>query len=166
MRWSRAGYLTLLAASLLWTGGFFAAPLLHGSGHDDIAIFSRLFYAPVCHQDAARSFMLLDWPLSVCHRCSSIYLAFTVVLLAYPLLRRRHFFVSLPLSRLAIFMLPMLLDYVLDVLGVWNNGALSRALSGSIAGAGLAVFTIPAWMEAWTARRHHHDEDHREVQNE
>lgn len=57
----------------------------------------------------------------------------------------------------------MLLDYVLDVLGMWNNGAISRSVSGSIAGAGLALFTIPAWMEAWTARKRHHDEEYTEV---
>lgn len=163
MRWSRPAYLIFLAAALLWTGGFFLAPLLHAGGHDEIAIFGRLFYAPVCHQDAARSFYLEGWPLSVCHRCSSIYIAFTAVLAAYPWLRRFTFFVSLPLSRLAIFIVPMLLDYMLDVAGVWTNGALSRSISGAVAGAGLAVFTVPAWMELWTARSRHHHDDHREV---
>ncbi len=163
MRWSTTAYVLLLAAALSWNAGFFAAPLLHGAGYDEVAIFGRLFYAPVCHQDAARSFALFGWPLSVCHRCSAIYLSFTAVLLMYPFLRRRPFFVSLPLSRLAIFILPMLLDYVLDVFGLWNNSALSRAVSGSIAGAGLALFTVPAWMEVWTLRKRHHDEDHKEV---
>ena len=163
MRWSATGYLILLAAALLWNIGFFAAPLLHGAGHDEIAIFGRMIYAPVCHQDAARSFALFGWPLSVCHRCSAIYLSFTAMLLLFPLLRHRPFFVSLPLSRLAIFILPMLLDYVLDVFGLWSNSALSRAVSGSLAGTGLAVFTIPAWMEVWTLRKRHHDVDHEEV---
>jgi uncharacterized membrane protein len=163
MRWSAGGYLLLLLAALLWSGGFFTAPLLHAAGHDELAIFSRMFYAPVCHQEAARSYALFDWPLSVCHRCSAIYLSFTAVLLFYPALRRFSFFHSLPLSRLAIFILPMVLDYVLDVLGLWSNGAMSRTISGIVAGSGLAVFTIPAWMEVWTQRKRHHNSDHREV---
>ncbi|MCB2205335.1 DUF2085 domain-containing protein [bacterium] len=162
-RWSRTAYAVLLAAALLWTLGIFVAPALHASGNDAGALISRLFYAPVCHQQVERSFAVFSWPLSVCHRCSAIYVAFTLVLLAFPFLRRFPFFVSLPLSRLAIFILPMLLDYVLDVLGLWNNSGISRAISGSVAGAGLAIFVLPAWMEFWTARKRHHTADHKEV---
>jgi hypothetical protein len=57
----------------------------------------------------------------------------------------------------------MVLDYALDVLGVWSNGAMSRTISGAIAGSGLAVFTVPAWMELWTQRKRHPKSDHREV---
>lgn len=129
----------------------FLAPVMHAAGNDGAALLSRLFYAPVCHQDTARSFFLFGWPLSVCHRCSSIYVSFTAVVLLFPLLRRARVFRSLALSGLAIFIVPMILDYALDVLGVWHNSPLSRGISGMIAGAGLAVFTVPAWMELWPA---------------
>ncbi|MBN1447986.1 MAG: DUF2085 domain-containing protein [Bacteroidetes bacterium] len=152
MRWSLRGYAVLLFLALAWIAGFLLPSFLHAVGHTDIALIGRLIYSPVCHQDAGRSFMLFDWPLSVCHRCTSIYLSFTAVLLLYPVLKRIRFFHSLALSRLAIFIVPMILDYVFDVLGVWHNSALSRSISGVIAGAGLAVFTVPAWMELWAAR--------------
>lgn len=91
--------------------------------------------------------------MSVCQRCSSIYAAFTLTVLFFPLLRYTRFFHSLALPRLAIFILPMLLDYLLDVAGAWNNSPVSRAISGGIAGAGLACFVVPAWMELWTSRK-------------
>ncbi len=153
MRWSWSGYAVLTVLALLWTGGLFVAPVSHAAGHDETAVLTRLFYAPICHQDTARSFWLWNWPLSVCHRCSGIYAAFTVTLLLLPLMRRTRLFDSFSLPRLAIFILPLLLDYMLDVLGVWQNSPSSRAISGIAAGAGLALFTLPAWMEFWTAWR-------------
>ncbi len=163
MRWSSRGYAVLLTVSLAWTAGLFLAPLFHHLGNDTAAILGRVFYAPICHQDEARSFVLFGWPLSVCHRCSAIYLSFTAVVLLFPLIRRARIFHSLALPGLAIFIVPMILDYVFDVLGVWNNSALSRGMSGMIAGAGLAVFIVPAWMELWTAKRrrisHMHTEE-------
>lgn len=139
--------------ALLWTAGMFAAPVAHVAGWDAGALLGRLLYAPVCHQDSARSLLLWDWPLSACHRCSGIYLAFTATVLLFPLLRHRPMFRSFSVRRLAIFMLPLLLDYGLDVAGAWQNSGVSRSLTGLAAGAGLALFTVPAWMEAWSFRR-------------
>lgn len=153
MRWSSRGYAVLLIISLGWTAGIFLSPFLHHLGSDTAAIFGRVFYTPICHQDEARSFFLFGWPLSVCHRCASIYVAFTVVVLLFPVIRRARIFHSLALPGLAVFIVPMILDYVFDVLGIWSNSALSRGISGMIAGAGLAVFTVPAWMELWPGTR-------------
>lgn len=149
MRWSWSGYAVLTTLAVLWTAGLFAASAAHGAHWDEAAILTRWFYSPVCHQDTARSFMLWDWPMSVCHRCSGIYVSFTAVLLLFPLLRGLRIFDSFSFRRLAILMLPLLLDYMLDVLGVWQNSPLSRSLSGLVAGAALALFTMPAWMEFW-----------------
>lgn len=148
---------------MLWTAGLFFAPAAHGAGWDVGAIVGRYFYSPVCHQDATRSFLLWDWPVSACHRCSGIYTGFTVTALLFPLLRRRRIFHSFSSRRLAIFMLPMLLDYALDVAGVWQNSGASRAFSGLAAGAGLALFTFPAWMQLWPLRRRVPSDHSREV---
>ena len=153
MRWSWFAYAVLAGMSLLWTAGLFAAPAAHVSGWDAGAMLGRLAYSPVCHQDPARSLLLWDWPLSACHRCAAIYVAFTVTVLLFPLFRRRPMFRSFSVRRLAIFMLPLLLDYALDVAGAWQNSGVSRSLTGFAAGAGLALFTVPAWMEAWSFRR-------------
>lgn len=162
MRWSWSAYALLTSLAVLWSAGIFSASIAHLGGWDGLAFASRLFYSPICHQDTARSFMLGGWPLNTCHRCSGIYLSFTAMLLILPLFRRRLMRHSISARRLAIFVLPLLLDYALDVLGVWRNSALSRLLSGAAAGAGLALVILPAWMEVWTARRRrgiHHPEE-------
>ncbi len=149
MTWSSAGYTVLLVAALLWTAGILASPILVHADRPVAGIGARLVYSQVCHQDAARSHRLFGFPLGVCNRCSGIYFAFTATVLVFPLLRRTRTAASFSVRRSAIFILPMFLDYMLDVAGVWSNFPLSRTLSGAVGGIGLALFTVPAWMEAW-----------------
>ncbi|MCZ7556721.1 MAG: DUF2085 domain-containing protein [Bacteroidia bacterium] len=145
----RNGYGVLLVASLLWTVGTVAAPILHHHHADTSALAARLFYAPVCHQDAPRSQHLFGYPISVCHRCGGIYLAFTLTVALFPFFRGRFRAASFSPVRGAIFIVPMFLDYMLDVAGVWTNDALTRTVTGFIGGSGLALFVVPAWTEAW-----------------
>jgi uncharacterized membrane protein len=153
----------LIGLSTLWTAGLLAAPVAHAGGCDETAILTRLFFSPICHQDVTRSFLLWNWPMSVCHRCTGIYLSFTIVVSVFPWLRRLRLFHSLSLRRLAILLLPLLLDYILDVAGVWRNSPSSRFVSGLVAGTGLALFTLPAWMEFWTEWRNRTTLKSREV---
>lgn len=76
----RAVWLTALAA-LVFVGGTYLAPLLERSGLPG-AQEARLFYAPVCHQDAGRSFAFAGAAQSVCARCSGLYWGGVVGLLA------------------------------------------------------------------------------------
>jgi uncharacterized membrane protein len=162
-QWSYLAYALLTIPALLWTFGLFAAPMTHACGRDDVALLSRLLYSPVCHQDVSRSFHVDAWPMNVCHRCTGIYLAFTGVLLLFPLLRRLRVFRAFSFPMLLLFLLPMLLDYMLDVAGIWQNSAFSRVSSGILIGGGLALFTVPAWMELWTSRRNRSFKESREV---
>jgi uncharacterized membrane protein len=146
---SRSGYRVLLLAAVIWTAGTAAAPLLHHSDAQVSALAARLFYAPVCHQDAARSFHFFGYPLSVCNRCGGIYFMFTLTVALFPFFQKRFRAASFSPLRGAIFIVPMLLDYMLDVAGVWTNDALTRAITGGIGGAGLALLVVPAWTEAW-----------------
>ena len=150
MSWSRSGYATLLLMSLLWVAGILASPLLFHVQKPVAGTGIRMLYSPVCHQDVQRTHHVFHWPMAVCHRCSGVYFSFTLVVLFFPLLKRWRFLASFSVRRSAIFILPMFLDYMLDVAGVWVNSPISRTVSGSIAGIGLAFFTIPAWMEAWS----------------
>jgi len=49
------------------------APPLLAAHHPLAAFVLREFFAPICHQDPARSFYLWDEPLGVCVRCFGIY---------------------------------------------------------------------------------------------
>lgn len=147
--WSRRMFLVLLLAAILWSAGLFAAPLLFSAGKTTEGVMLRFLYSPVCHQDVDRSFSLVGYPLSVCQRCSSIYLAFTAVLAVVPLLRRSNVPTELPLHGSILFLVPMGVDYLFDIAGLWSNTMISRSITGAFAGIGLALFIVPAWMEAW-----------------
>ncbi|MBR9977082.1 MAG: DUF2085 domain-containing protein [Bacteroidetes bacterium] len=163
MRWSWLAYLLLTIPALLWITGLFLAPVTHACGRDDVAILSRLFFSPVCHQDVARTFHPFAWPMNVCHRCSGIYLAFTGILLLFPFLRQTRMFRSFSFPMLLLLLVPLLLDYILDVLGIWVNSPFSRVASGVLVGGGLALFIVPAWMEMWTSWRNPSPNESREV---
>ncbi|MBL0176168.1 MAG: DUF2085 domain-containing protein [Ignavibacteria bacterium] len=139
-----APVLALAAAAVLWTGGTLAAPLFAATGHPLAAAASRLLYAPLCHQDAARSFAILGVPLSVCHRCEAVYIAFTVTVLASFLPARAR---ALSLPMLTLLLLPMLLDVAFDMLGLRTNTDVTRVATGALAGIGLALFIVPAARE-------------------
>lgn len=134
----------LAALALVWTAGTLAAPLLAAGGHAASAFAARWIYSPFCHQEMARSCSLEGFPLSVCHRCLAIYAAFTMVLLLSRVLVRGEGF-----SRVALllFLVPMLLDVGLDLVGAHANTPLTRVATGIVAGVGLAYFLVPALRE-------------------
>jgi uncharacterized membrane protein len=124
---------------LLW-GGLcilaIAPPLL--SAHPVLAACIYLFFAPVCHQDPGRSFHLAGHALAVCHRCSGIYLGLFLGSL-FPFSghiellsgARRRILVLAACS-------PLILDFALPYLGIWENTPWSRLSTGLIFGSVLA----------------------------
>jgi uncharacterized membrane protein len=161
-------YAALLVPCLLWTAGIYLPALTAATGHAAAwHSLLRLLYAPFCHQEAARCFHAGGVSFSVCHRCTAIYTAFTATVLLYPLLRRavtrlRH---AIP-AHLAVTarwalvtaLLPMALDVLFDVAGIMANTAASRCATGALAGAALALFTIPAILSLpITPRRASHE---------
>jgi uncharacterized membrane protein len=63
---------TLLFAFVLLAAAAVAAPLL-AAGHPLAALLIRGFFAQVCHQQIARSFVIAGAPVAVCVRCLGIY---------------------------------------------------------------------------------------------
>jgi uncharacterized membrane protein len=62
----------LLFAFILLAVAAVAAPLL-AAGHPLAAMLIRSFFARVCHQQMARSFLIEGAPVAVCVRCLGIY---------------------------------------------------------------------------------------------
>ncbi len=103
----RKTYAFILGGATLWCGAIVLAPAFAAWQSLPPWVSSLLyrFFDPVCHQIDGRSFHLLGFPLAVCSRCSSVYLAFLAGALLYPLIydidqprcRRAH--CSLRLSR-------------------------------------------------------------------
>jgi uncharacterized membrane protein len=122
-------------------------PLLHAWGYDRAAsVFSAVF-STVCHQNASRSFVILGYPLAVCHRCSGIY--FGILLVALLPCELRFVRDSLSARRLwaACATLPLLLDALLSFAGLWPGTAVTRSGTGLLFGAMLSSFVAPALAE-------------------
>jgi uncharacterized membrane protein len=138
----------LAAGALIWCLGMAAAPILaEFHSHPAAAALARKFYEPVCHQDPERSFRLFGIPLSVCQRCSSIYVLFAAVVAIWPVLPQVRQGRTMPGSYCALFLAPMLLDYSLDVAGIFSNSGVTRAVSGAMAGTGLGIYVAQAAAE-------------------
>jgi uncharacterized membrane protein len=127
--------------ALVVTAGIAASPLLLHAGDAPLAVLARLAYAPACHQSLERSFMIDGAPLAVCARCTGGYLAFTAgVLLAVPLLwteLRR-----VPVRAWLVGLVPMALDWALDVAGLVQNSMASRTVTGAVAGFAMAMIAV------------------------
>ncbi|GEM_PF-1793444 len=156
-----AAQMLLAAGAVMWCLGMAAAPILAElNSHPAAAALARKFYEPVCHQDPERSFHLFGIPLSVCQRCSSIYVLFAATAAVWPVLPQTRRGRTLPGKYCALFLAPMLLDYSLDVAGIFSNSGVTRAVSGALAGIGLGIYVAQAVAEipsrAGFHRRTHH----------
>jgi uncharacterized membrane protein len=113
-------------------------------------------FAAICHQIPARSLWLWQHPLAVCARCMGIYSGFFVGLNSYFLIYPRSFSSTLPARRYLLYaLLPTTLDFLYGWLGWGQNTTLSRTLTGSIAGAGLAYYLLP--LSLYLAAECYHD---------
>lgn len=80
-KWARVMPRGLLLAvallAMLWTAGILVVPLIERSSDGMAATtagLARLAYHPVCHQIPHRSLALGGLPLTVCARCTGLYL--------------------------------------------------------------------------------------------
>lgn len=136
----------------LWSGLCFlivAAPLLLALGWPLPAAGIYLFFSPVCHQQPDRSYILLGYPLAVCHRCSGIYLGLLTGC-AIPFSVWRIYCSPSRLRALALAgAVPLLLDALLPVSGIWNGTPISRFVTGLFFGAAASALAIPGLAEVF-----------------
>ena len=144
-------YTSILLSSFLWCTLIISVPfLLEGSTlSQKIAIIITLFLSPLCHQAVERSFHILGHPLSVCVRCTGIYLGFLLGVILYPLFRHadRH---SIPSRRILLLgVLPSALEFlILEILFDYPI-AVIRAATGAVLGGVVAFYIIPALFNAF-----------------
>lgn len=92
-------------------------------------------FASVCHQMPSRSPHVGGVPIAICDRCSGIYsgLVLGVVVTGWG----RSLWAALgQQSRYLLLgsLLPLGVDWVAPVVGLWQNGPISRALTGLLFG--------------------------------
>ena len=105
------------------------------------------FFSLICHQIDERSFHLLGYKFAVCIRCFSIYAGFLVSLTIQLLRGRVPLRIPNPKFIIAA-VLPMVLDVLLDTLGIKASTPFSRALTGAIFGAAAPTFILPPLVNA------------------
>ena len=136
-----AGVLILV---LVWIAGIVLVPVLRASGGDStlLSILARA-YGGVCHQLDDRSFHIAGHPLAVCSRCFGIYVGYLAGLIVYPFTRSLTQTELPQRSWLIAALAPVAIDFAGGFLGIFENTQASRALTGMIAGAAGAFYTLP-----------------------
>jgi uncharacterized membrane protein len=150
MRLSIVTYVVILLAVAVWCGGIVLAPLCCAESGNAVDVGQALyqFYHPICHQLPERSLFLAGHPLGVCSRCTSIYVAFLVGTLLFPLFRSlKHS--SLPARWLLIAVaVPMLIDATWIGSWFYDVTILTRMISGALFGLVLPFFLLPTALQA------------------
>jgi uncharacterized membrane protein len=135
---SKSGLIIALAS--VWLIWIVAAPIALYAGHYSL---SSLFYATfsmICHQIPERSFYLSGYPLAVCARCTGVYLGFFIGLLSFTI---KPIEVAPPRIWFFLALVPTLLDWTFDFVGVLENTHLSRGLTGLLPGFVSVYYILP-----------------------
>ena len=138
-------YAGVLILVLIWIAGIVLDPLMRAAGGADstlLSLFARA-YGRVCHQIGDRSFHIAGHPLAVCSRCFGIYVAYLAGLIVYPFARSLTQTELPHRSWLIAALVPVVVDVAGGFLGIFENTLASRALTGLIAGAAGAFYTLP-----------------------
>lgn len=126
----------IIGGVALWCAGFITAPLITS---EETREFLFRLYSVVCHQFNSRSFHLMGEPFAVCIRCSAIYVGFLLTLIALRssgFLRRAEYNT---LVLLAVTSLPMAIDGLLSLFGLYQATEVSRLITGTLFGIGMAL---------------------------
>lgn len=144
-RYQRNIYLAILTVSVVWCLAILAAPLWHDSpgirGSISEGIYS--FFSKSCHQLDERSLHLNSYKLGMCSRCTFIYFAFLMGVIAYPFTRKLNNFELPSLLFLGIGAGLVAIDAGLGLFDIVQNTFISREITGAILGIILPFYIIP-----------------------
>jgi uncharacterized membrane protein len=137
-------YCLVLFSVVLWCACIVLAAVGASVSPDTgIAMYLYSFFANVCHQLPDRSLHFLGEPLGVCARCASIYGAFLLGLVCFPLVRSIQAATIPPRSTLVIALALLCGDVLLSWFGVYDAGLLTRTISGGLFGFVAAFHILP-----------------------
>jgi len=134
----RAARAALVAVCAVGLGLVIAAPWAAHRG-SWIAPFLYAVFDPVCHQIPERSFHFWHHPLAVCHRCTGLYLGFTLGAVLWPAFPRAAARLLARPRSILLFAIPLAIDAVVLV-----NTPASRFATGLVAGAPVALLALAA----------------------
>lgn len=152
-RRARAVWLALLVVALVLLASVLIAPLATARGNVTLATVIYKSFNAICHQMPERSFYLHSHPLAVCARCWGVYIGFAVGVVVYPLVRSLKRRDAPSRGWLFAAAVPVTLDFLLGVLGIWANTHTSRALTGALLGGASVFYVLPGLIDLAYSRR-------------
>jgi uncharacterized membrane protein len=163
----------------LYVGLPLVAPVLMAAGWTAPAKAIYFMYRPACHQRPDRSYFfggprayytpeqlaaagvdtdplardignpLVGWKVAFCERDVAIYGTMFLTGLLYAAWRRRRGHWLMRFRYYILFMVPMAIDGILQLLGVYESSWLLRSITGAIFGFGSVLFAYPYLDEAF-----------------
>jgi uncharacterized membrane protein len=140
-------WMATLAVVGAWNLAILLAPVARASGIYSLSTPLYTFFGFICHQMPSRSFYIEGEPFGVCSRCFGVYFGLLVGVLIYPLWRSLDEIEPLPRFWLFLSLVPMIIDWSLTFLGIWENTHLSRLITGLILGIACSTYIVPAVVE-------------------
>ena len=142
-------FISLLASFFLLALAALPPFVSEGAG----SILMELF-AGVCHQLPSRSPHIDEVAFAVCHRCFGAYAGFPVAVLLFGTFKGSWPFTSRTAPFfLLIAVLPASIDWLVGILGIWENTPTSRILTGGIMGCAGGYFLTAALVDSFVARK-------------
>ena len=137
-------WLVLCAAALLFVVLILGAPMAKAQGANAVSFSIYQAFSHVCHQLPDRSFFLAGYPLAVCARCTGAYSGFAVAVISYPLITSLKSSHVPEMKWLFVAAVPLAIDFVLGLTGIWENTHWSRFATGALLGGVAVFFVMPA----------------------
>jgi uncharacterized membrane protein len=116
--------------SIFWILLIVLAPVLKYSEISFAEYFYFLF-EPVCHQIPERSMLINSEPMAVCTRCFAIYSGVLIFLL-FTIIRKKIIYLNPNI--VIIFLVPTIIDFLLEKFGLYVNVPEIRILTGLLFG--------------------------------
>jgi uncharacterized membrane protein len=127
----------------LYAGLPLAAPLLMAGGLTTPANLIYTVYRLFCHQFPSRSSFLLGQQICYCDRCLGTYTTLFCATVVFALLRHRVSIKPLPWQVYPIFIIPIAVDGLTQMLGWRHSNFELRLITGSLFAIGSAWLVFP-----------------------
>lgn len=116
-------------------------------------------FSAVCHQLPSRSYHVNGISLAVCHRCMGIYYATAAGAIIFLLMRNRPRILSSKAGAIIVAsLIPLGIDWLIDVIGWWSNTPYSRFATGALFGSAAGIYYTKALVELFQKRSQPADE--------
>ncbi|MFN2492244.1 MAG: DUF2085 domain-containing protein [Pyrinomonadaceae bacterium] len=140
-------WLIVIAGSMAIMLLVIGAPLALNWGHPVFGLTIHRAFGYVCHQMPDRSFFIGQHQFAVCARCTGLYAGFACAALNYPLVRSLRQTDAPPRKWLLIAAIPLVVDFTLGFLEIWDNTHFSRFATGALLGSAAVFYVMPGLLD-------------------